>query len=210
MQGEEALRERAVYLRHEAPFRAAAYEADHKELSIEVLAPRAVRPQRPWATIFIDQYSRLIVGWALSLRPTAAEVLAALRMAVAADSERGFGGVPTVLRWDGGLEFAAHAMTGGAGAGLPGRAHRGVRAVAEGQDRAAQSDARAGADQHAAALDQRAAGGRRDAARPEADDARALRRRVRRLGRALQPRPTAPGAGRRDAARALAGRTPPR
>ena len=103
-------RERVVYLRHEAPHRAAAYEADHKELAIEVLAPRAVRPRRPWATVFVDQYSRLIVGWALSLRPTAAEVLAALRMAVAADPERGFGGVPTVLRWDGGLEFAAGAI----------------------------------------------------------------------------------------------------
>ena len=108
--GAAGWRERAVYLRHEAPHRAAAYEADHKELAIEVLAPRAVRPRRPWATLFVDQYSRLIVGWALSLRPTAAEVLAALRMAVAADSERGFGGVPTVLRWDGGLEFAARAI----------------------------------------------------------------------------------------------------
>jgi putative transposase len=108
--GAAGWRERAIYLRHEAPHRAAAYEADHKELAIEVLAPRAVRPRRPWATLFLDQYSRLIVGWALSLRPTAAEVLAALRMAVAADPERGFGGVPTVLRWDGGLEFAARAI----------------------------------------------------------------------------------------------------
>ena len=108
--GTAGWREHVVYLRHEAPHRAAVYEADHKELAIEVLAPRAVRPRRPWATIFLDQYSRLIVGWALSLRPTAAEVLAALRMAVAADPERGFGGVPTVLRWDGGLEFAAGAI----------------------------------------------------------------------------------------------------
>jgi putative transposase len=109
--GAAGWRERAVYLRHEAPHRAAAYEADHKELAIEVLAPRAVRPRRPWATLFIDQYSRLIVGWALSLRPTAAEVMAAMRMAVVGDPARGFGGVPTVLRWDGGLEFAARAIT---------------------------------------------------------------------------------------------------
>jgi putative transposase len=77
--GEPALRDRAVYLRHEARFRGECYEADHKQLSIEVLTPRAQRPRRPWVTMFIDQFSRLIVGWAISLRPTQAEVLAALR-----------------------------------------------------------------------------------------------------------------------------------
>jgi putative transposase len=85
-----------------------ATSADHKELSIEVLPPRATRPRRPWVTMFVDQFSRLIVGWALSLRPTQAEVLAALRMAVTVDPARGpFGGVPAVLCWDRGLEFAA-------------------------------------------------------------------------------------------------------
>jgi putative transposase len=97
--GEPTLRDRAVYLRHEARFRGECYEADHKQLSIEVLAPRAQRARRPWVTLFIDQFSRLIVGWAMSLRPTQAEVLAALRMAVMIDPERGeFGGVPVMLR----------------------------------------------------------------------------------------------------------------
>jgi putative transposase len=39
--GEPALRDRTVYLRHEARFRGECYEADHKQLSVEVLAPRA-------------------------------------------------------------------------------------------------------------------------------------------------------------------------
>ena len=109
--GEVAVRDRTVYLRYEARFRAECYEGDHKQLSIEVLAPRAQRPQRPWVTLFIDQFSRLIVGWAISLRPTQAEVLAALRMAVTVDPERGpFGGVPVLLRWDRGLEFAADSI----------------------------------------------------------------------------------------------------
>ena len=109
--GDPALRDRAVYLRHEARFRGECYEADHKQLSIEVLAPRAQRPRRPWVTLFEDQFSRLIVGWAISLRPTQAEVLAALRMAVTVDPERGeFGGVPVMLRWDRGLEFAANSI----------------------------------------------------------------------------------------------------
>jgi putative transposase len=102
--GDVALRDRAVYLRYEARFRGECYEGDHKQLSIEVLAPRAHRPQRPWVTMFVDQFSRLIVGWAMSLRPTQAEVLAALRMAVTVDPEQGpFGGVPVLLRWDRGL-----------------------------------------------------------------------------------------------------------
>ena len=109
--GDVALRDRAVYLRYEARFRGECYEGDHKQLSIEVLAPRAQRPQRPWVTMFVDQFSRLIVGWAMSLRPTQAEVLAALRMAVTVDPERGtFGGVPILLRWDRGLEFAADSI----------------------------------------------------------------------------------------------------
>ena len=109
--GDAAVRDRTVYLRHEARFRGECYEGDHKELSIEVLAPRAQRPQRPWVTSFVDQFSRLIVGWAISLRPTQAEVLAALRMAVTIDPGRGeFGGMPVLLRWDRGLEFAANSI----------------------------------------------------------------------------------------------------
>jgi putative transposase len=106
--GDAAVRDRAVYLRHEVRFRGECYEGEHMQLSIEVLAPRAHCPQRPWVTLFVDQFSRLIVGWAISLWPTQAEVLAALRMAVTVDPARGeFGGVPVVLRWDRGLEFAA-------------------------------------------------------------------------------------------------------
>jgi putative transposase len=108
--GEQGMRSRMVYLRHEARFRCECFEGDHKQLSIEVLALRLVRPQRPWATLFIDQFSRLIVGWALSLQPTAAEVLAAIRTAVVDDPARPFGGVPLRLRWDHGREFGADAV----------------------------------------------------------------------------------------------------
>jgi putative transposase len=109
--GAEGARARSVYLRWEPEHRADGYAADHKELSIEVFAPRARRPARPWVTLFLDEYSRLIVGWAISLRPSQAEVLAGLRMAVVVDPDRGsFGGVPLLLRFDGGLEFAARSV----------------------------------------------------------------------------------------------------
>ena len=108
--GVEGRRDRDVYLRWEPTHRGQVYEADHKQLAIEVLALRAHRPQRPWVTLIIDGFSRLIVGWALSLQPTQAEVLSALRAAVVTDPDRRFGGVPTVLRVDGGMEFAARSI----------------------------------------------------------------------------------------------------
>jgi putative transposase len=108
--GTEGRRAHDVYLRWEPGHRGQIYEADHKQLAIAVLPPRAQRPQRPWATLIIDAFSRLIVGWAVSLQPTQAEVLGALREAVVADPARTFGGVPDVLRVDGGLEFAARSI----------------------------------------------------------------------------------------------------
>jgi putative transposase len=103
-------------LRWEARYRNEIWEADHKELEVLVMAPRAQRPDKPWVTLFLDAYSRLIMGWAISIYPSAATVLAALGKGIRVDSERGpFGGVPSMLRWDNGLEFAAgsHATAAG-------------------------------------------------------------------------------------------------
>ena len=109
--GVEGRRRHEVYLRWAPTRRNALWEGDHVELPVLVLAPRAQRPGKPWATLFIDGFSRLIIGWAVSLRPTSAVVLAALRQGVVIDPERGpFGGLPEVLRPDNGLEFAATAI----------------------------------------------------------------------------------------------------
>ncbi|MBW0102961.1 DDE-type integrase/transposase/recombinase [Pseudonocardia sp. KRD291] len=111
VEGAEGRRRYEVYLRWEPPARNALWEGDHVELPVLVLAPRAQRPVKPWATLFIDGYSRLVMGWAISLRPTSATVLAALRGGIALDPARGpFGGVPSVLRTDHGLEFTATAL----------------------------------------------------------------------------------------------------
>jgi putative transposase len=111
-EGEEGRRRHSVYLRWEASHRNALWEADHKELGVWVLAPRAQRPCKPWVTVFLDAYSRLVMGWALSLYPSSAHVLAALRTGIAVDAARGpHGGVPAVIRPDRGLEFAARAIT---------------------------------------------------------------------------------------------------
>jgi putative transposase len=114
-EGIEGQRRHSVYLRWEPHHRNERWEADHVELPVLVLPPRTTRPCRPWATLFIDTYSRLLMGWALALSPSSATVLAALRMGLVADPERGpFGGVPMELRLDHGLEFAAEALASGA------------------------------------------------------------------------------------------------
>jgi putative transposase len=109
--GVEGRRRHEVYLRWEPVARNARWEADHKELPVLVTPPRGVRPHKPWVTLFIDCYSRLIMGWALSLHPDSATVLAALRRGLVIDADRGpFGGVPRVLVPDNGLEFATAAL----------------------------------------------------------------------------------------------------
>lgn len=109
--GVEGRRRHEVYLRWEPVARNMRWEADHKELPVQVTPPRGTRPVKPWVTLFIDCFSRLIMGWALSLRPDSAVVLAAMRRGLVIDPERGpFGGVPQVLVPDGGLEFATTAL----------------------------------------------------------------------------------------------------
>jgi putative transposase len=61
--------------------------------------------------MFIDARARVIMGWALSLRPSTAEVLAALRDAMTIQPDGlAVGGVPERLRIDHGLEFCAEAV----------------------------------------------------------------------------------------------------
>lgn len=106
--GAEGRRRHQVYLRWEPSHRNEIWEADHKQLEILVRPPRAQRGQKPWVTLFLDAFSRLIMGWAIAMSPSAATVLAALGKGIRLDPERGsFGGVPSVLRWDNGMEFAA-------------------------------------------------------------------------------------------------------
>jgi len=109
--GEAGRRKHGLYLHYEAPHRNAVWQADHKQLPLLVVPPGGRRGRRPWVTLFLDDCSRAIAGWAISLQPSSAEVLAALRDALCVDPARGpFGGAPGRLRWDHGLEFAAAAV----------------------------------------------------------------------------------------------------
>jgi putative transposase len=109
--GEAGIRAHGLYVRWEAGHRNQVWQGDHKQLDVLVVPPRAKRPVRPWSTMFIDGYSRVITGWAISLRPSTAEVLAALRDGMLlAPADRRIGGIPEKLRIDHVLEFCAEAV----------------------------------------------------------------------------------------------------
>jgi putative transposase len=109
--GVEGRRRHQVYLRWEPEARNQLWEADHKQLDVPVLFPRRQRPAQPWSTLFVDGFSRAVMGWAISDCPSSGTVLAALGAAIRVDDDRGpFAGLPATLRPDRGLEFAADAL----------------------------------------------------------------------------------------------------
>jgi putative transposase len=76
------------------------WETDYAELELNVLPLRGRRLVRPWLTVIEDGFSRLVMGWALSLYPTTAEVLVAIREGIVVDPQRGpWGGVPQLIRF---------------------------------------------------------------------------------------------------------------
>lgn len=109
--GEAGIRAHGLYVRWEAGHRNEVWQGDHKQLDVLVVAPRAKRPVRPWSTMFIDGHSRAVMGWAISLGPSTAEVLAALKDGMLSDpSDPALAGRPEKLRIDHGLEFCAGAI----------------------------------------------------------------------------------------------------
>lgn len=110
--GEVGWRQHRPVQRYEAEFRNQHWQGDHQQLDIWVRPPGKRRaPLRPWLTVFIDAYSRAIMGYALSVRPNQGHVLAALGAAMRVYPERGpFGGVPRWLTTDRGMEFMADAV----------------------------------------------------------------------------------------------------
>ncbi|MBN1174856.1 MAG: Mu transposase C-terminal domain-containing protein [Micromonosporaceae bacterium] len=108
--GEAGRRAADVYLTRPWTPRNQWWELDHKQLPILVLPLRG-RAVCPWLTSVVDDGTRALLGWAITLTPSTATVLTALRMALVHDPDRGpFGAVPAGARVDRGLEFAAEAV----------------------------------------------------------------------------------------------------
>ncbi len=110
IRGEEGRRQASVYLTRPRSLRNHTWEADHKQLPIVVLPPRGPA-LKPWLTTVVDDGTRALLGWTLAVTPHTGTVLTAFHMALVYDVERGpFGAVPTLVRVDRGLEFAAGAV----------------------------------------------------------------------------------------------------
>jgi hypothetical protein len=68
------------------------------------------RPLRPWLTLFVEAFSRVVPGWALSARPHSGSILAAFGAAATVTDTKPWGGVPVRLRVDRGADFLCDAL----------------------------------------------------------------------------------------------------
>jgi putative transposase len=97
---------------YNAPYANACWQADHFQFDVLVMVPREKKPKRPWVTMFIDDRSRFIEGFAISVVPTAGSVCSALYGAIVqGPPESPGGGIPDSFLWDGGKEFLADAIS---------------------------------------------------------------------------------------------------
>jgi len=98
--------------RHEASAPNAVWQADHTPLDLWVLDERG-QPARPWLTVVLDDYSRAVAGYSLSLHaPAALQTALALRQAIwhKADPHWRVCGIPDTFYTDHGSDFTSRHM----------------------------------------------------------------------------------------------------
>ncbi len=86
------------------------WQADHTPLDLWVLDERS-RPARPWLTIVLDDYSRAVAGFTLSLHaPSSIQTALALRQAIwhKGDPHWTVCGIPDTFYTDHGSDFTSH------------------------------------------------------------------------------------------------------
>lgn len=88
------------------------WQADHTPLDIRLLNEHG-QPARPWLTIILDDYSRMIAGYFLSFQaPSAIHTALALRQAIGRKSEAHWHicGIPEIFYSDHGSDFTSRHM----------------------------------------------------------------------------------------------------
>jgi len=86
------------------------WQADHTPLDLWVLDEHG-RPARPWLTVILDDYSRAVAGYAVSLHaPSSIQTALALRQAIwrKGDLHWTVCGIPETLYNDHGSDFTSH------------------------------------------------------------------------------------------------------
>jgi len=111
LEGPAAYRDRhELVFRHRAERPNARWQADHTELDILITGTDG-RPERPWLTTVLDDYSRAICGhMVFTGAPSAMNTALALRQAIwrKADPAWAMCGIPDVLHVDHGSDFTSH------------------------------------------------------------------------------------------------------
>lgn len=95
--------------RHQADGPNATWQADHTPLDLWVLDEHG-QPARPWLCVILDDYSRAVTGYSLSLHaPSALQTALALRQAIwhKADAHWQVCGIPGVFYTDHGSDFTS-------------------------------------------------------------------------------------------------------
>jgi putative transposase len=96
--------------RREAARSNAIWQADHTPLDLWVVDERG-RPARPWFTVILDDYSRAVAGYALSLHaPSSVQTALALRQAIwrKGDAHWSVCGIPDTFYSDHGSDFTSN------------------------------------------------------------------------------------------------------
>ncbi len=110
-EGTAAYRDRFELVRRwEASAPNAIWQADHTRLDVMILDASG-RPARPWLTVILDDYSRVIAGYAVYLEdPSALQTALALRQAIWRKAEPSWAvcGLPDVLYTDHGSDVTSH------------------------------------------------------------------------------------------------------
>ncbi len=86
------------------------WQADHTPLDLRVVGEPG-RPARPWFTVILDDHSRAVAGYALSLHaPSSIQTALALRQAMwrKGDPHRSECGIPETFYSDHGSDFSSH------------------------------------------------------------------------------------------------------
>ena len=96
--------------RREATAPNAIWQADHTQLDCWIRDEQQ-RPVKPWCTVILDDYSRVVAGYRLSLfAPSALQTALALRDAIWRKAESAWHvcGIPDVFYTDHGSDFTSH------------------------------------------------------------------------------------------------------
>lgn len=111
LEGPASYRDRhELVLRRRADRPNQIWQADHTELDILIIGPNG-KPDRPWLTTVMDDYSRAVCGYMVFTgAPSALNTALALRQAIWRKSDPSWAmcGVPDILHVDHGSDFTSH------------------------------------------------------------------------------------------------------